>query len=111
MKDKHENSGNHFGHDKHDGKERRFKHGDKVRHFKYFRQDIHAKHRHEKEYEVLEHAVETETGKTMVIYRSLADPTQLWARYAESFYSEVDTNKYPNSAQEFRFELIEDEED
>ena len=90
MKDNKDN-GNHFGHDKNDIKERKFKHGDRVRHFKYFRQDIHAKHRHEKEYEVLEHAIETETGKTMVIYRSLADPTQVWARYAESFYSEVST--------------------
>lgn len=110
MKDN-KDTGNHFSPDEHDKKERKFKHGDKVRHFKYFRQDIHAKHRHEKEYEVLEHAIETETGKTMVIYRSLADPTQVWARYAESFYSEVDANRYPNSVQQFRFELIEDEEE
>lgn len=102
---------NHFGRDRNDGKRRKFKHGDKVRHFKYYRQDIASRHAHEKEYEVLDHAIETETGKTIVIYRSLANPEEVWARYAESFYSEVDATKYPNSVQQFRFELIEDEEE
>lgn len=87
----------------------RFNSGAKVRHFKYYRQDIASKHAHEYEYEVLTHATETETGKTIVVYRSLCNPDIVWARYAESFYSEVDTHKYPDSVQRFRFELIEDE--
>lgn len=86
-----------------------FKHGDKVRHFKYYRQGIASRQAHEREYEVITHATDTETGKTIVIYRSLADSAQVWARSAESFYSEVDAIKYPDSIQKFRFELIDDE--
>lgn len=60
------------------------------------------------EYEILSIATHTETGEELVIYRSLADKSKVWARPYEMFNSLVDTEKYPNVAQKYRFEEIKE---
>ena len=45
----------------------------------------------------------------MVIYHRVGDPTKQWARPLEMFLSPVDKQKYPDAAQERRFEVLTDE--
>lgn len=49
-------------------------------------------------------AKNTETLEKMVVYTHDND---IWARPYEMFISKVDTKKYPNCKQEYRFELID----
>ena len=87
----------------------RFHEGTKVRHFKHCRLSSDEKAQHLYEYEIVAHGNDTETGKPYVVYRSLADSSQVWVRPEESFYSEIDKNKYPYALQDHRFEAIEDQ--
>lgn len=57
-------------------------------------------------YEVVDFAKHTETGETLVIYRSMNEPDKIWARPADMFFSKVDRKKYPKVAQEYRFEFV-----
>ena len=50
-------------------------------------------------------AIDSESGKEMVIYRKLYENGELYVREKDMFLSEVDKNKYPNATQHFRFEL------
>ena len=77
--------------------ERRIKPGDIVLHFKG------------KRYKVLNIAEHVDGGK-LVIYMSLYEPYKIWARDYEEFNSEVDTNKYPEVSQRYRFEVMAEEE-
>lgn len=58
-------------------------------------------------YIVVDMALDSETGKTLVLYRALYGNCLLYAREKEMFLSEVDHNKYLDVKQKYRFELIE----
>ena len=75
--------------------EKRIQPGDTVRHFKG------------KKYEVLHFALDSETQQELVVYRALYGEGGVWVRPKEMFLSRVDRQKYPDAAQEYRFERIE----
>ena len=68
------------------------KKGDKFRHFKGT------------VYTVIALAKHTETEEELVIYRDEQGST--WARPVDMFCSLVDTEKYPQATQKYRFEKI-----
>ena len=72
--------------------------GDVVRHFKGNR------------YEILFFARDSETREELVVYRALYGERGVWVRPKEMFFSRVDRGKYPDAAQEYRFEREEAKE-
>ena len=56
-------------------------------------------------YLVVDVAIDTETNREVVIYRSLYGDMKLWVRDKEMFLSEVDRYRYPDVLQKYRFEL------
>ena len=57
-------------------------------------------------YRIVTIAQHTETQEGLVIYRSEEDPSKVWARPVTLFCSPVDRVKYPDAAQEMRFEKV-----
>ena len=45
----------------------------------------------------------------MVVYKNFSDPSQVWVRPLDMFISKVDSEKYPDVKQEFRFKRIDNE--
>ena len=70
----------------------------KGRTFRHFKGDM---------YLLLEIAEDSETGKTMVVYKALYGDNKVYVREISMFLSKVDREKYPNAEQEYRFELCE----
>ena len=70
---------------------------------------IHGIYRHFKGkfYIVEDVAFDSETEETMVVYRALYGERKLWVRPMEMFLSAVDTKKYPDVKQKWRFEEVE----
>lgn len=58
-------------------------------------------------YRIMAIAVHTETGEKLVIYQALCGDHGVYARELSMFMSPVEKDKYPDVAQEMRFELIE----
>ena len=56
-------------------------------------------------------ATHTETGETLVVYECTSGGNHkdgIYARPIEMFLSEMDSKKYPDVKQKYRFELIEE---
>ena len=71
---------------------------------------IHRVYRHFKGnlYIVEGEAIDSENGEELVLYRALYGEGTLYARPKEIFMSRVDTDKYPDVEQKYRFELVKE---
>lgn len=71
---------------------------------------VHGVYRHFKgRYYIVEGvAKHSEDGSAYVVYRQLYGENGLWIWPLDMFLEPVDRAKYPDCAQEYRFELVED---
>ncbi|MCM1181838.1 MAG: DUF1653 domain-containing protein [Roseburia sp.] len=57
-------------------------------------------------YQIITLARNSETNEKMVVYQQLYAPYEVYVRPLEMFMSRVDTRKYPNETQKYRFERL-----
>ena len=57
-------------------------------------------------YQVIAVASDAETGAPLVVYQALYGDFRFWVRPLENFLSRTDREKYPDVAQEWRFERV-----
>ncbi|MDE7233143.1 MAG: DUF1653 domain-containing protein [Lachnospiraceae bacterium] len=53
----------------------------------------------------------SETGEMMVVYQAMYDTFEIYVRPLSLFMEEVDTVKYPDTGQKYRFALLENGQD
>lgn len=61
-------------------------------------------------YQILAIATHSETREKMVVYQALYGDYAIYVRPYDMFLSPVDRDKYPDVRQEFRFEIVKQEE-
>ena len=84
----------------------RIKIGDVVKHFK--RESLGSDATENAYlYEVLNFAIDSETGHPLVVYKALYAPFRVYVRELTDFMGTVDKIKYPNVKQVYRFEPID----
>lgn len=57
-------------------------------------------------YQIITIARHSETGVKMVVYQQLYAPYEVYVRPLEMFMGRIDTRKYPNEKQTYRFEKL-----
>lgn len=57
-------------------------------------------------YQIKDIAVHSETGEKMVVYQAMYPPFGMWVRPLTTFLERVDTGKYPDAKQLYRFEQV-----
>ena len=58
-------------------------------------------------YQIITMARHSESGVKMVVYQQLYAPFEVYVRPLEMFMSKIDTRKYPNEKQVYRFERLD----